>query len=83
MKTIGAFEAKTHFSRLLREVEINRVEIVVEKHNRPVACIVPCASPDTVSRGEVDVVSGLREIRNTAARSSETIQELVAEGRKR
>jgi prevent-host-death family protein len=39
-KTVGAFEAKTHFSALLEEIEQGR-EITITKHGRPVAKLVP------------------------------------------
>lgn len=39
-KTVGAFEAKTHFSALLEEIEQGN-EITITKHGRPVAKLVP------------------------------------------
>jgi prevent-host-death family protein len=40
MTTIGAFQAKTHFSALLEKVEKGE-QIVITKHGHPVAKIVP------------------------------------------
>lgn len=40
MHTIGAFEAKTHFSALLEKVE-NGGQVVITKHGRPVAQLIP------------------------------------------
>ncbi len=45
MKAIGAFEAKTHFARLLERVA-NGEQIVITKHGTPVARLVPFAKPD-------------------------------------
>ncbi len=42
MKTVGIFEAKTHFSALVTEVECGET-IVVTKKGKPVARIVPIA----------------------------------------
>jgi prevent-host-death family protein len=42
MKTVGIFEAKTHFSALVTEVEAGET-IVVTKKGKPVARIVPIA----------------------------------------
>ena len=42
MKTVGAFEAKTHFARLLERVA-NGEQIVITKHGTPVARLVPFA----------------------------------------
>lgn len=47
METIGAFDAKTHFSALLGKVEKGE-SIVITKHGRPVACLVPAFQPDSV-----------------------------------
>ncbi len=46
MKTIGAFEAKTHFARLLERVAQGE-QIVITKHGTPVARLVPFAKPDS------------------------------------
>ncbi|MEE8187644.1 MAG: type II toxin-antitoxin system prevent-host-death family antitoxin [Kiloniellales bacterium] len=45
MKSIGAFEAKTHFARLLERVAKGE-QIVITKHGAPVARLVPFAKPD-------------------------------------
>ena len=38
--SIGLFEAKTHFSELVARAEAGE-EVVITRHNRPVARIVP------------------------------------------
>jgi prevent-host-death family protein len=40
MQTIGAFEAKTHFSALLEQVEKGE-EILITKHGQPAARLLP------------------------------------------
>ena len=40
MKTVGAFEAKTHLSSLLEEVA-GGAEILITRHGRPLARLVP------------------------------------------
>jgi len=40
MRTLGAFEAKTHFSALLEWVEKGE-QVIITKHGHPVAKIVP------------------------------------------
>ncbi len=40
MSTVGAFDAKTHFSELLKEVEKGG-QVIVTKHGRPIAKLVP------------------------------------------
>ena len=43
MQTLGAFEAKTHFSALLDKVEKGE-QIVITKHGRIVAKLVPATA---------------------------------------
>lgn len=62
-QTIGLFEAKTHLSELVARAEAGE-EIVITRHNRPVARIVPMApepSFDPVRRREA--IEGLRRLR--------------------
>lgn len=42
MTTVGAFEAKTHFSRLLERVEHGE-EITITRRGEPIAKLVPVA----------------------------------------
>ncbi len=44
MKTVGAFEGKTHFSRLLSEAEAGET-IIITKNGRPVARLEPIQPP--------------------------------------
>lgn len=45
MQTIGAFEAKTHFSALLEKVERGE-QVIITKHGHPVAKLVPTGNSD-------------------------------------
>lgn len=45
MQTIGAFQAKTHFSAILTQVE-NGECIIITKHGRPVARLLPAEKSD-------------------------------------
>lgn len=51
MQTIAAFEAKTHFSKLLAQVEQGE-EITITKHGQVVAKIVPVHSTEGLSKAE-------------------------------
>lgn len=44
---VGLFEAKTHFSELVARAEAGE-EVVITRHNRPVAKLVPIAPVDRV-----------------------------------
>lgn len=67
MATVSAFEAKTRFGELLERVARGE-EIVITRHDKPVARIVPEGSHrlDDVRRA----VGGLRELRQRIARRS-------------
>jgi prevent-host-death family protein len=45
MKEVGAYEAKTHLPRLLREVEAGET-VVITRHGKPIARLVPARSGD-------------------------------------
>ena len=51
MKTIDIFEAGTHLSSLVDEVEKGR-EIVITRNGKPVACLVPAARKLTPAEQE-------------------------------
>ena len=61
MKTVGASEAKTHFSALLEAIERGE-EITITKHGRPVAKLVPIGDRQAMS--PVEAVEDLRELRS-------------------
>jgi prevent-host-death family protein len=42
METVGLFEAKTHLSELIARAERGE-EVIITRHNRPVARLVPIA----------------------------------------
>lgn len=45
MQKVGAFEAKTHFSALLDQVEKGE-QIIITKHGHPIAKLVPAKTRD-------------------------------------
>lgn len=61
MATVGAFEAKTHFSALLERVAQGE-EIVITRHGRPVARLMPAArvEDERVARA-IDQLKALRQ----------------------
>ena len=48
MQTFGAFEAKTHFSSLLEQVEKGE-QILITKHGHPVAKLISTTKPNKES----------------------------------
>jgi prevent-host-death family protein len=58
MESIGLFEAKTHLSELVARAELGE-EVIITRHNKPVAKLVPIPTDiaDPVMRQ--DAVTGL------------------------
>lgn len=80
MRTVGAYEAKTHLSRLLDEVA-NWETITITKHGVSVAMLVPMP---VARRKKVDeAIAALREIRKGITLGPGlTIRDLNDEGRR-
>lgn len=86
MKTIGAFEAKTHLSRYLSEVEKKGAEFIILKRGKKTAALIPYNRlQKQISREKaVEILSGFRELRAAFKKGPRlNIAELVREGRKR
>jgi prevent-host-death family protein len=79
MRTIGAYEAKTHLPRLLDEVAGGEV-ITITKHGQPVAVLAPVRTPTSLAT--LDAIAGLREFRAHHRLHGATIRELIDEGRR-
>lgn len=78
MKTVGAFEAKTHLARLLDEVE-KGADILITRHGRPVARL-SAAGPKVEDIRKS--MARLKKIRSRTKAGPESIQELIDEGRR-
>jgi len=79
MITIGAFQAKTHFSMLLDRVAGGE-EVVITKHGKPVARMVAAAARD---RADVDdAVEQLRRFRKGTTLGGLSWKQLRDEGRR-
>lgn len=78
-KQVGAYEAKTTLPALLAQVSRGR-EIVITKHQRPIARLVPVETP--VSRDRT-VFARIRALRaRLSLAKGETAKELINEGRR-
>ena len=79
VKRIGAFEAKNRLSELLDAAE-NGEEVVITKHGRPVAKLVPV---DDVDRAKVrETIEWFKDFRKKHPLRGLKIKELINEGRK-
>ncbi|MDQ6874637.1 MAG: type II toxin-antitoxin system prevent-host-death family antitoxin [Actinomycetota bacterium] len=78
MTTVGAYEAKTHLSRLLEQVEAGET-ITITKHGRDVARLVPVTPRSAPPDG---VIAALRAARQGAHRGRSSVRRMIDEGRR-
>lgn len=78
MITVGSFEAKTRLSSLLDRVA-NGEEVVITKHGRPIARLVP---ERTIDRTRVDAaITKLKELAKGCCLDGLSVRDLRDEGR--
>jgi prevent-host-death family protein len=81
MKTVGAYEAKTHFSQLLDEVARGE-SITITRRGEPVARLVP---PDRIARDKaakaIEEWEAYRREHNITL-GGLSIREMIEEGRR-
>ena len=82
MTNIGAFEAKTHLSRLLEQVAAGE-KFVITRHGKPVAQLVPIESEDESRRlrRETAIVR-LKTVGDGNRLDRTTLRQLIDDGRK-
>jgi prevent-host-death family protein len=80
MKTLGAFQVKTHLSQILKEIEQTREPIAITKHGRIVALITsaPQANRDPIA----SAIESIRKNRRGVTLGNLSLKKLIAEGRK-
>jgi len=81
MKTVGAYEAKTHFSELLRDVEKGET-VTVTRHGVAVARIVPVQNGANDAGSVIDELRRFTREHDIRLGGGITIRELIEEGRK-
>jgi prevent-host-death family protein len=87
MKRVGLFEAKTHLSELVSEVDRTQEYVVIQRRGKDVAAIVPCQ--EAMSRADKEkaewILRTLDEIRSRQRppKPGERIKDLITEGRRR
>jgi prevent-host-death family protein len=77
--TVGSFEAKTHLSELLDEVQTG-LEITITKRGKAVAKIIPYKEKID-GRSVEEIIDDFTEIRNSV-RGTIKIKDAIREGRK-
>jgi prevent-host-death family protein len=79
-KSIGAYEAKTHFSELLARVESGE-EVTITKHGTPVAVLVPVKKRYTHDDRRA-AIDQLVKLRNGLSLRGLKVRDLINEGRR-
>ena len=78
METVGAYEAKTHLSKLLERVAQGEY-ITIAKHGVPIAVLQPY---DARKSGDVTaVIAQLRQFRENHNLDGLSIRDMIEEGR--
>jgi prevent-host-death family protein len=80
MTEVGLFEAKTHLSRIVDRVEQGE-EIVLTRHGRPVARIVPFPQPRLTEAEIADLAAELKRLAKGQRLDGLSLRELIEEGR--
>jgi len=78
-KTIGAFEARRSFGRILQDVAAKGEKIVVERHGEPIAALVPIHIYEQWKRRREAFFDQMDEVAKRANLSAEDADELVQE----
>ena len=78
MKQVGVYDAKTHLTKLLDEVEHGET-ITITRHGKPVAKLVPVEEP---RKDVAAVIAAIREARKGRTLGGVHPKELINEGRK-
>lgn len=79
MRTVGAYEAKTHLSQLIEEVTRGE-RVAITRNGTPVALLVPVPSQQKPETREV--IRQLREFRRGITLGGQSIREMMEEGRR-
>ena len=78
--TVGAYQAKTHFSELLERVEAGE-EITITKHGAPVARLVPMKKRTSPEERRA-AIARWRELSKGLSLGGLKIRDLINEGRR-
>lgn len=78
--SVGAYDAKTHFSELLQRVEGGE-EVTITRHGSPVARMIPIRR-ETTREKRRQAIDAIRKLAQTNSLAGLKIKDLIAEGRR-
>ncbi len=79
MRVVGAYEAKTHLSRLIDEVAHGE-RFVITKNGVPVAMLVPV--PESRKPDTWEVIQQLKDLRRQGRLEELSLRKMIEEGRR-
>ena len=81
-RTIGAFDARRQFGKVLNDVVARGDRYVVERHGEPVAAVVPIELYEQWKRSRDAFFARMAEMAKTAGMSDDEAMALALEGQK-
>jgi prevent-host-death family protein len=86
MKSVGVFEAKTHLSEILEQVEKGE-SVTITKRGEAVAQIIPIASARKGKKSPNEIVAGFQALQKQVkarfpSRDDMSVQQMIEEGRR-
>lgn len=78
--TVGAYDAKTHFSELIEKVEAGE-EFTITRHGMPVARLVPATRTTTAAERQRSI-ERIKTLSEGLSLGGLSIRELIEEGRR-
>ena len=82
MKYFGAFEAKTHFSEILRDV-LHGEKFIITKHGEKVAMIIPFIKEEEKVDPVNDAIRELKKLRRGITLGKKfSVRKMLEKGRK-
>jgi len=87
VRRVGTFEAKTHLSQLLAEVERTGARIIIQRRGKDIAVLVPCDEVEERDR-EAEARRTIEFFRALRAKQKplgpgESLRDYIEDGRKR
>ena len=78
MRTVGAYEAKTHLAELLDAVAKGE-RVTITRRGMPVATLVPC---ENVQSDPDLAIAAVRRVRRGVTLGGESLRDMIDEGRR-
>lgn len=78
MKTLGAFQVKTHLSQILTDIEKTGESVAITRHGHTVAILTSAVSEDPIALA----IESIRKNRIGVSLGNLSLKDLITEGRR-